>query len=218
MGYQGIKPSDFVGSYSNILSIDTPLPHHSAVGGSGFNGTQTAFKLQSNGIDVGASLESLIVVLGGVPQRPTTDFTYADGVITFTTAPQANLTIDIRRLQSFSSELVIENDSVGTFGLNLTSASNPSGVEEGDIYYNTTEDELRVYNGTEWDTAGGGGASKVYSKTVFGYQNVVSTNITIASPYNTGVIYTNEDVTVDIENGVQVDVDADCVLLVIDIQ
>ena len=217
MGYQGLRPSDFVGSYSNILQIDTPLPH-SPGPGSGFNGTQTAFKLQYDGVDVGASLESLVVVLGGVTQRPTTDYTYSNGVITFTTAPQANLTIDIRRLQSFSSELVLDNDVVGTFNLNLTNTANPtSGVEEGDIYYNTTEDELRVYNGTEWDTAGGGGASKVYSKTVFGYQNVVNSNITIASPYNTGVIYTHEDVTVDIENGIQVDVDDGCILLVIDI-
>ena len=109
MGYQGLRPSDFIGSFSNILTIDTPLPH-SPGPGNGFDGSQTAFKLQYDGVDVGASLESLLVTLGGIPQRPTTDFTYADGVITFTTAPQENLTIEIRRLQSFSSELVLEND------------------------------------------------------------------------------------------------------------
>jgi len=170
MAYQGIRPSDFVGSYSNILSIDTPLPHHSAVGGgSGFNGTQKAFKLQSNGIDVGASLESLIVVLGGVPQRPTTDFTYSDGVITFTTAPQANLTIDIRRLQSFSSDLAIENlgdidltlnnltagivtatDRLGTGALTTTQRNALSSPTKGQLIFNETTASLEFYDGNSW--------------------------------------------------------------------
>lgn len=154
MGYQGLRPSDFVGSYSNILTIDTPLPHSTGAL-SGFDGTETSFKLQNNGSDVGASLESLIVTLGGVLQRPTTDFTYADGVITFTTAPASHLTIDIRRLQSFSSELAIENDSVTTHNLNLASATAPTGVAEGDIYYDSTNDLFKVYDGSTWKTVGG---------------------------------------------------------------
>ena len=154
MGYQGLRPSDFIGSFSNILTIDTPLPH-SPGPGNGFDGSQTAFKLQYDGVDVGASLESLLVTLGGIPQRPTTDFTYADGVITFTTAPQTNLTVEIRRLQSFSSELVLENDSVGTHNLNLASTTAPTGVAEGDIYYDSTNDLFKVYDGTSWKTVGG---------------------------------------------------------------
>ena len=154
MGYQGLRPSDFVGSYSNILQIDTPLPH-SPGPGSGFDGIQTAFKLQHNGQDVGASLESLIVVLGGVVQRGTTDFTYAGGVITFTTAPVSGLTIDIKRLQSFSSELILENDVVGTHNLNLASTTAPTGVSEGDIYYDSTNDLFKVYDGSTWKTVGG---------------------------------------------------------------
>ena len=219
MGYQGLRPSDFVGSYSNILQIDTPLPH-SPGPGSGFNGTQTAFKLQYDGVDVGASLESLVVVLGGVTQRPTTDYTYSNGVITFTTAPQSNLTIDIRRLQSFSSELVLDNDVVGTFNLNLTNTANPTnGVEEGDIYYNTTENELRVYNGTEWDTAGGGGglvSADFIEKLLFIHHGGFTANTTIGSPQKFAEIFSHADATIDIETGVTVDIDDDSSLLVTD--
>lgn len=179
MGYQGLRPSDFVGSYSNILTIDTPLPH-SPGPGSGFDGTQTAFKLQNNGTDVGASVESLIVVLGGVPQRPTTDFTYSAGVITFTTAPQSILTIDIRRLQSFSSELVIENDSVSTHNLNLASTTAPVGVSEGDIYYDSTNDLFKVYDGTSWNTVGGWDVFSNYIK-YDGGKVAIGTNVPTVS-------------------------------------
>ena len=64
---------------------------------------------------------------------------------------------------------------------------------------------------------GGGGASKVYSSTIFAYQNIVQSDITIASPYLTGTIYASEDVTVDIEDGVTVTVDDGAGLNIIDI-
>ena len=46
---------------------------------------------------------------------------------------------------------------------------------------------------------------------------MINSNISISSPYNTGVIYTDAAVTVDIESGVQVDVDDNCVLSVVNI-
>ena len=64
---------------------------------------------------------------------------------------------------------------------------------------------------------GGGGASKVYSSTIFAYQNIVQSDITIESPYLTGTIYSSEDVTVDIEDGVTVTVNDGAVLNIIDI-
>ena len=56
---------------------------------------------------------------------------------------------------------------------------------------------------------------KVY--TIFAYQNVVQSDITIESPYLTGTIYASEDVTVDIEDGVTVTVDDGAVLNIITI-
>ena len=45
----------------------------------------------------------------------------------------------------------------------------------------------------------------------------IRSNITIASPYKVGVIRNYSDFTVDIENGVQVDVDDGCVFIVKDL-
>ena len=210
MGYQGryLQPNRAYNN-SDVRVLDTF--------DSTFNGSLTTFNLTESGsVYRTLNAESLFVKLGGIIQTPRVDYTISNSAgqsqITFTTAPNAGLDCEIRVILGAKGRPQILTDDI-----DLALASNPPSLSEGQLYYNTTEDELRVYNGTEWDTAGGGGASKVYSKTVFGYQNVVSTNITIASPYNTGVIYTSPDVTVDIENGVQVDVDADCSLIVADV-
>ena len=210
MGYQGryLQPNHAYNN-SDVRVLDTF--------DSTFNGSLTTFNLTEGGaVYRTLNAESLFVKLGGIIQTPRVDYTISSSAgqsqITFTTAPNTGLDCEIRVILGAKGRPQIKTDDI-----DLASTSNPPSPSEGQLYYNTTEDELRVYNGTEWDTAGGGGASKVYSKTVFGYQNVVNSNITIASPYNTGVIYTSPDVTVDIENGVQVDVDADCSLIVADV-
>jgi hypothetical protein len=35
-------------------------------------------------------------------------------------------------------------------------ATDPSGARIGDIYYNTTDEELRYYDGTDWNPIGAG--------------------------------------------------------------
>ena len=45
----------------------------------------------------------------------------------------------------------------------------------------------------------------------------IGSNITISHPYKVGVIRNYSDFTIDIENGVQVDVDDGCVLIVKDL-
>ena len=66
-------------------------------------------------------------------------------------------------------------------------------------------------------SGGAGGASKIYDSTVFAYQNVVESDITIESPYKVATFYTSPDVTIDIEDDVTVTVDSGCTLLAIDI-
>ena len=66
-------------------------------------------------------------------------------------------------------------------------------------------------------SGGAGGASKIYDSTVFAYQNVVESDITIESPYKVATFYTHEDVTIDIEDDVTVTVDSGCTLLAINI-
>ena len=189
---------------------------------SSFNSVLTTFNLTDGGAVYRAySEEQVLVQLGGIIQKPKTDYTIDSTAttpqITFTTAPATGLSCDIRSIHG-ASWRTVSNDQVKRRSLDIAESADPTvDINAGDLYYNTTESELRVYNGTEWDTAGGGGASKVYSKTVFAYQNVINSNISISSPYNTGVIYTDAAVTVDIESGVQVDVDDNCVLSVVNI-
>ena len=66
-------------------------------------------------------------------------------------------------------------------------------------------------------SGGAGGASKIWDSTIFGYQNVVESDITVESPYKVATWYTHDDVTVDIEDDVTVTVDDGCTLLAIDI-
>jgi hypothetical protein len=72
-------------------------------------------------------------------------------------------------------------------------------------------------NTVDISVGGAGGASIVYDSTVFGYDNVIDSDISIASPYKTSSIYTDPDVTVDIESGVTVSVGDGCILNVIDV-
>lgn len=72
-------------------------------------------------------------------------------------------------------------------------------------------------NTVDISISGGGGASVVYDNTVFAYQNVIDSDITVAQPYKAAAIYTDSDVTVDIESGIQLSVDDGCILNIIDL-
>ena len=162
-------------------------------------------------VDVGSNIK-----IGNAGVITATSFSGSGANLTGIDATSIKHTNGDVRAQATASGVNI----TGNLGLgNTTTAGRNAGVSTatGAIIYNTSDSKLQVYNGTEWDSAGGGGASKVYSKTVFAYQNVINSNISIASPYNTGVIYTDPNVTVDIESGKQVDVDANCILVIADI-
>ena len=65
------------------------------IGGS-FNGSTTTFNLTESAVAyTPANAQSLRVVLGGVVQEPITDYTVSGSQITFTTAPDAGLSISI---------------------------------------------------------------------------------------------------------------------------
>ena len=66
-------------------------------------------------------------------------------------------------------------------------------------------------------SGGAGGASKIWDSTIFGYQNVVESSITVESPYKVATWYTHDDVTIDIEEDVTVTVNDGCTLRAIDI-
>jgi len=76
-----------------------------------FNGSTTAFTLQSGGSNVSPGKDTAIIVsLGGVVQNPGTDYTIAASTITFTTAPASGLTFfGVVLAQSIDIETVADN-------------------------------------------------------------------------------------------------------------
>ena len=58
---------------------------------SSFNGSNTAFTMQVNSTNVSlGDVNQILLSLGGVIQKPGTDFTVSGSTLTFTTAPAAN--------------------------------------------------------------------------------------------------------------------------------
>ena len=57
---------------------------------------------------------------------------------------------------SNSDDSRIRSDRVGL----AASTSNPASAVTGDVYYNSTDNKLTVYNGSDWAAAGGGGTAE----------------------------------------------------------
>jgi len=97
-------------SSSNIKILDS-------ISGS-FNGSTTTFALTTGGVSVTpANAQQLIITLGGVTQKPGTDYTVSTTNITFTSAPEAGL--------SFS-------------GISLGPATPVDYANDGNIYVRNT--------------------------------------------------------------------------------
>ena len=78
MAYVGKRPLQ--GNYKKLSDIS-----------GSFNGSTTAFTLQSAGVNVSPqSEENCIINISGIQQEPGTAFTIAGSTITFTGAPQSN--------------------------------------------------------------------------------------------------------------------------------
>ena len=78
MAYIGKRPLQ--GNYKKLTDIS-----------GSFNGSTTAFTLQSAGVNVSPqSEENCIINISGIQQEPGTEFTIAGSTITFTGAPQSN--------------------------------------------------------------------------------------------------------------------------------
>ena len=88
--------------------------------------------------------------------------------------------------------------------LNLSSGLNVTGVVTATFFVG--------------DGSGLSGVTTNYYKgEVFGYDNVLNSNINITSSYKTAVIQVDRDLTVDIENGITITVDDGCYLNIVDV-
>jgi hypothetical protein len=111
---------------------------------SSFNGSTTAFTLQSGGANASpGSANQLFVNLGGVMQNPGTDFTVSNYTITFTTAPAAGL----------SFWALIQGDAVDIntpADDSVTGAKLSVSLATGDVLYASGTDTLaKLGRGTD---------------------------------------------------------------------
>ena len=91
MAYAGLPPASFTNNLTNVQLVDD-------ISGS-FNGSTQTFALTSSSTPFHAvSARSLIVVLGGIVQKPQVDYTVDGANITFTVAPVAGLTFAARNI------------------------------------------------------------------------------------------------------------------------
>ena len=109
--------------------------------------------------------------------------------------------------------------SATSYNIGINSAGTSIASEIKTLNFVGTGNTFKVSGNTvDVSISGGaGGASKIYDSTVFAYQNVVESDITIESPYKVATFYTSPDVTIDIEDDVTITVDSGCTLLAIDI-
>ena len=136
------------------------------------NGNQTAFYPKNSG--------QLLVSLGGVIQKPDTTgnegFKVNYDEIVFAVAPTngtACFIISYGNVLDIGGGLynatvtagtglsgggtITQSVSSATLRLDIAEASDPSsGNTEGDLIFNTTDDKLKVYDGTQWKKVGGG--------------------------------------------------------------
>ena len=84
---------------------------------SSFNGSTTAFTMQVNSANVSVGdVNQIILSLGGVIQKPDTDFTISSSTLTFTTAPVANTSFFAILLGSDNGGTVTPSDASVTSG------------------------------------------------------------------------------------------------------
>ena len=81
---------------------------------SSFNGSTTAFTLQVSGVNFSPeSANNILVSIGGVMQKPGTDYTIAAATITFTTAPASGLSFWALILGDGIDTATVADDTIG---------------------------------------------------------------------------------------------------------
>jgi hypothetical protein len=139
-----------------------------------FNGTKTAFNLSAGGTALtGAVPTSLLCVLGGIPQYWPTNFTIANGVLTFTTPPPTGASFfgmyfggsyepvppvgGVTLINTGSGLVGGPITSTGTISI-ATSPATPGNYRNANI---TIDSAGRVIAASNGSGGGGGGASFV---------------------------------------------------------
>ena len=118
---------------------------------SGFDGSDTTHTMQVNSQNVTVGdVNQIILSLGGVIQKPGTDFTVSGSVLTFTTAPAANT--------SFFA-ILLGSDNGGTVTPTDVSVTKAKLADEVDIFAGTSLSAADLGSGIHIKTADSGGSA-----------------------------------------------------------
>mgnify|MGYP003649296368 CR=1 FL=1 len=157
-------------------------------------------------LDVSSSTNSLMVSIGGVLQKPVTDYTVSGTTLTTTDTIASGIVIDTYVIHNAGGTTpIIEDNSVTTAKIlnnNVTGAKIAMGSDAaGDILYYNGTDYVRLGKGTTghflsqggsnapaWAAAGGGGTA-VIARATFSTQTAVPITGFDSSKYDAYKIY-----------------------------
>ena len=118
---------------------------------SGFDGSDTTHTMQVNSTNVSVGdVNQILISLGGVIQKPGTDFTVSGSTLTFTTAPAANT--------SFFA-ILLGSDNGGTVTPTDVSVTKAKLADEVDIFAGTSLSAADLGAGIHIKTADSGGSA-----------------------------------------------------------
>ena len=126
---------------------------------SSFNGSTTAFTMQVNSTNVSlGDVNQIVLSLGGVIQKPGTDFTISGSTLTFTTAPAANTSFFAILLGSDNGGTVTPTDaSVTTAKLVDANVTKAKLADSVDIFAGTSLSAADLGTGIHIKTADSSG-------------------------------------------------------------
>ena len=157
---------------------------------SGFDGSDTTHTMQVNSQNVTVGdVNQIILSLGGVIQKPGTDFTVSGSVLTFTTAPAANT--------SFFAVL-LGSDNGGTVTPTDVSVTKAKLADEVDVFAGTSLSAADLGAGVHIKTADSGGSvNSSYDELVI--EGSANSGITVLSGTsgNGGIVFGDSGATND---------------------
>ena len=161
---------------------------------SGFDGSDTTHTMQVNSTNVSVGdVNQILLSLGGVIQKPGTDFTVSSSTLTFTTAPAANTSFFAILLGSDNGGTVTPTDgSVTTAKIAADQITKAKLADEVDIFAGTSLNAADLGTGIHIKTADSSAATHTSADELV-LENIGHCGISINSgTASTGNIYWND--------------------------
>ena len=124
------------------------------------NGVMTSGRLFINSTNAGFDYNTIADTFEILTTNGSVHSEFTSGAFYPATGNSKDLGINIKRWKNvYVSNAIYLNDRIiwGSYPSN----QEPTGVNEGDQYYNTTDSKMKIYDGSNWVDFGSGGSSSV---------------------------------------------------------